>query len=512
MAEKKLTVFVTDAPYNAKGDGLTNDRAAIQQAIDDAYKNGGGTVVLTEGRTFLSGNLILRDNVELHFEDNTTLLQSSDPDDYVRPTANGCEPHRPQYGYDLCKEIRWSHMWYYNYPMIFAPEGTNNIKVTGKGTLLMMPIDDIEHIIRICPIGFFKVSHFEISDITITNYHSYAMMPFHSNHGLIKNLTVEKSCQGNGDGFCIMNCQNIRVTGCKMDCGDDAIYIFSSYKDPRGGGWWNSDEPQPSINFEIDHNECKTNHCKAFGMILWGLDCPDQEKIEVRNVYIHDNHFETMGNWIYCPYTTKTGCTPVTKFRFENNRIDAIEPDFFATKISDMNYFHSMREIQNGGFESGLSFWSYRKNTNDKSVGVGSDEVGQPRGKYGYISHLDEGDAALYQGLFIRAGELNCFWAKLQTSGDPCRIFVKDLETQELVAEKEFCNTEWEDVQLEFSVPKDSNYHIGIERGKAVKGWARMDNATLLGNCDAAFGYKRVGTDPYRGMKPLYFYDPELWK
>ncbi len=507
-----MTYNIMNEPYNAKGDGKTNDRPAIQQAIDDAYKNGGGKVVLAEGKTFLSGNLIIRSNVELHFEDGATLLQSPNPDDYVKPIGDGCEPHRPQYGFNLCEEVKWSHMWYYNYPMIFATEGTKNIKITGKGTIYMMVVNDPKDILHLCPIGFFKVSGFEISDITITNYHSYAMMPFHSDHGLIKNLTVENSNQGNGDGFCIMNCQNIRVTGCKMDCGDDAIYIFSSYKDPRRSDWWNSDEPQPSINLEIDHNECKTNHCKSFGMILWGLECPDQEKIEVRNVYVHDNHFETMGNWIYCPYTTKAGCTPVTNFRFENNRIDAIEPDFFATKISDMNYFHSMREMQNGGFESGLSFWSYRKNSNEHSVGIGNDDVGQPKGKYGYISHLEDGDAALYQGLFIRSGELNCFWAKLQTSGDPCRIFVRDLDTQELVAEKDFSNTEWADVQLEFSVPKDTNYHIGIERGNAEKGWARIDNATLLGNCDAAFGYKRVGTDPYRGMKPLYFYDPDLWR
>ena len=31
-------------------------------------------------------------------------------------------------------------------------------------------------------------------------------------------------------------------------------------------------------------------------------------------------------------------------------------------------------------------------------------------------------------------------------------------------------------------------------------------------NCDAAFGYARVGMDPQRDWKPLYFYNPDLWK
>lgn len=513
MDKKTIYLNVTDAPYCAKGDGVTNDRPAIQAAINDAYSHGGGTVVLTAGKTYLSGNLILRNNVELRFGDGATLLQSSDPDDYVKPVGDGEEPCRPSYGYNLCAEIKWSHLWYYNYPLIFAPEGTHDIKVTGSGTILMMPDDDYDKLLRICPIGFYRVSGFVISDVLITNYHSYAIMPFTSDHGLISNVTIEKWSQGNGDGICLMNCQDIRITGCTMFTGDDSIYIFSSYKDPRASEWWSSDDPQPSLNIEIDHNDLKSDHCKAFGMILWGIDCPDQSKVEVRNVYVHDNHLQTMGNWLYNPYTTRNGYPPVTHVRFENNVIDAIEPNFFETQIADMNYFHSTRMMINGGFENGgLVFWSYRKNSNDDSVGVGHDEVGQVGDAYGYINHLDEGDAALYQGLFIRAGEPNCFWAKLQTSGVTCRMFIRDLDTQELVASKDFNNTEWEDVQLDFTVPKDGNYHVGIERGDAESGWARIDNATLLGNCDAAFGYKRVGTDPQRNWKPLYFYDVDLWK
>jgi len=248
-------------------------------------------------------------------------------------------------------------------------------------------------------------------------------------------------------------------------------------------------------------------------MILWGIDCPNQSKVEVRNVYVHDNYFQTMGNWNYNPYTTRNGFPPVTKFRFENNIIDAIEPNFFETQITDMNYFHSSKQFLNGGFENGgFVFWSDRKNKNPDSVGVGYDEAGQQDCAYGYIAHLDEGDAAIYQGLYISSAEPCCFWAKLQTSGCKCRMFVRDLDTGELVAYKNFQNTEWEDVQLDFTVPKSTNYHIGIERGEATEGWARIDNATLLGNNEAAFGYKRVGTDYQRNWKPLYYYNPDLWK
>ncbi len=520
FVSENIRVYVTDAPFYAKGDGKTNDRKAIQDALDFVYSKGGGTVVLSADKVFLSGGVILKDNVELHFEDGAELFQSSSQDDYVKPSEDGYIPYKPGYGHNISPDVKWSHLWYYNFPLIFAPEGTKNIKVTGNGTIRMMPDDEPSLIMKICPIGFYRVDGFLISDVHITDYHSYAMMPFTSKNGLIKNVKIDRWSHGNGDGICLMNCQNIRITGCTMHTGDDSVYIFSSYKDPRKSEWWSSDEPQASLNIEIDHNNLQSDHCKAFGMILWGIDCPDQSKIEVRNVYVHDNYFQTMGNWNYNPYTTKNGYPPVTHFRFENNTFDAIEPNFFETQITDMNFFHSSKQFINGGFENGgFVFWSDRKNSNPESVGVGYYEDDMPeleggsQGKaYGYISHLDEGDAAIYQGLYISSSEPCCFWAKVQTSGATCRMFVRNLETGELIASKDFSNTEWEDIQLDFTVPESTNYHIGIERGKATKGWARIDNATLLGNCEAAFGYKRVGTDYQRPWKPLYYYNPELWK
>ncbi|MBE6791154.1 MAG: hypothetical protein E7535_08220 [Ruminococcaceae bacterium] len=517
---ENIRIYVTDPPFCAKGDGKTNDRKAIQAALDLAYSKGGGTVILTENKVFLSGSIIIRDNTELHFEEGAELFQSSSPEDYVKPSVDGYIPYKPQYGHNLYPDIKWSHLWYYNFPFIFAPEGTKNFKITGKGTVRMMPDDNPELIMKLCPIGFYRADGFIISDIHITDYHSYALMPFTSRNGLIKNVRIDNWSHGNGDGICLMNCQNIRITGCRMHTGDDSVYIFSSYKDPRKSEWWSSDEPQASLNIEIDNNHLRSNHCKAFGMILWGIDCPDQSKIEVRNLFIHDNFIETLGNWNYNPYTTRNGFPPVTNVRFENNTIEAIEPNFFETQITDMSFFHSSKSFLNGGFENGgMVFWSYKKNSNPDSVGIGTYETehtfsdgGSYGSFFGYIDHLDEGDAALYQGLYISASAPCCFWARLRTSGEPCRMFVRSLDTGETVITKDFSNTEWEDVQLDFTVPESANYHIGIERGDAKKGRAEIDNAVLLGNNDAAFGYKRVGTDYQRPWKPLYYFNPDLWK
>jgi polygalacturonase len=59
-ASLALDVSVTDSRYGAIGNGTTNDRAAIQAAIDAVAAAGGGAVTLPGGKTFLSGDLTLR--------------------------------------------------------------------------------------------------------------------------------------------------------------------------------------------------------------------------------------------------------------------------------------------------------------------------------------------------------------------------------------------------------------------------------------------------------------------
>lgn len=498
----KKYVSVTDAPFNAKGDGVTNDRESIQKAIDTVYNDGGGTVFLPSGKVFLSSGIVIRSNVTLMFGDGAQLKQTSKQNEYVKPCGDKYIPYKPEYGHNYSETIKWSHYWYKNYPFIFAPEGSHDFAIKGNGVIRMMDVDDVEKIIKICPIGFYRCSHFEICDVHITNYHGYAVMPFTSSYGLFKNIKITDWSYGNGDGICLMNCQNIRVTGCEMFTGDDSVYIFSSCCDPRKSEWWSSDEPQPSINIEIDNNDLKSNHCKAFGMILWGLNCPDLEKVEVRNVYVHDNHFETMGNWLYCPYTDKAGYPPVTNVRFENNVIDGIEANFFETQISDMNYYHSMSQMRNGNFEHGRCFWSFKNTAGVKRSSDGNEE------SYGYIEISEDGNSAVYQGIYIKSEYPCLFKADVMSSGDVCRMFVKNLDTGELVSSLDFSNTDWEEKTLNFKVPKDGNYHIGIESGEAKKGFARIKGA-VLGSHESSFGFKDVIFD--RG-KVIFKYNDNLFK
>ena len=67
--------------YGAKGDGKANDAVAIQKAIDVCTKTG-GRVLLPAGRTFYSGAIYLKSNIDFHVEKGAILLGSADEEDY----------------------------------------------------------------------------------------------------------------------------------------------------------------------------------------------------------------------------------------------------------------------------------------------------------------------------------------------------------------------------------------------------------------------------------------------
>lgn len=60
---REMSVNVTN--FEAKGDGVTDDTAAFQKALDDVSKRGGGVVSVPTGRYLIKGNLSVPDAVTL---------------------------------------------------------------------------------------------------------------------------------------------------------------------------------------------------------------------------------------------------------------------------------------------------------------------------------------------------------------------------------------------------------------------------------------------------------------
>lgn len=71
------------AAYGARGDGRSLNTAAINAAVIDCNKRGGGTVVVDSG-TYRTGTIRLLDNITLQLSPGSTLLGSEDLADYPR--------------------------------------------------------------------------------------------------------------------------------------------------------------------------------------------------------------------------------------------------------------------------------------------------------------------------------------------------------------------------------------------------------------------------------------------
>ena len=79
--------------YGAVADGVTNCAAAIQQAVDVAAAAGGGRVIVPAGR-FLSGSVLLKDNVELHLESGAVQVKELISHELRRGAYQQPEPRR----------------------------------------------------------------------------------------------------------------------------------------------------------------------------------------------------------------------------------------------------------------------------------------------------------------------------------------------------------------------------------------------------------------------------------
>ena len=81
--------------YGAKADGKTLCTEAIQKAVDQCAKDGGGTVHLTGG-VFLSGTIYMKSGVTLRIDPGGTLLGSADLKHYP-PTVPAFRSYTDNY-------------------------------------------------------------------------------------------------------------------------------------------------------------------------------------------------------------------------------------------------------------------------------------------------------------------------------------------------------------------------------------------------------------------------------
>ena len=197
-----------------RGDGHTDDTAAIQQAIDHCGEAGGGEVLFPPGG-YVSGPLILRSHVTLRLEPGATLLAAAEPGDFADPDDPArCLPLIGGRDLDAVGLVglgtvdgRGQAWW----------DRHREARRRGKATPPRPHLVELHRCRRVT-----------LRDLTFRDSPSWNLRPVACDDLLFDNLrVVAPPGSPNTDGINPDGCRNVRINACTISTGDDCITLKS---------------------------------------------------------------------------------------------------------------------------------------------------------------------------------------------------------------------------------------------------------------------------------------------
>ena len=207
--------------FGAKGDGMTDDAVAIQEAIDRCSADGGGVVLFPRNHVFLSGPVELKSNVELHLE--ATAMLKANPDESIYKLS--------AFGENRGEGMLW--LW---------AKDAKNISITGKGTIHgngiafmgaeledsyeLKPLADQTFDPRPHVLTLTNVQNLTIRDVTIREGAYWTVHLIGCDEAVIDGINLLNNLKiRNGDGIDLDHSKNVRIANCHITSGDDCICL-----------------------------------------------------------------------------------------------------------------------------------------------------------------------------------------------------------------------------------------------------------------------------------------------
>jgi len=203
--------------YGAIGDGKTDNALAIQKAIDDCSRSGGGIVRVPEGQTFLTGPFNLKSFVNLRVEENSTLLANPDESVYTQSAFR--------------ENVGEGSIW-------IGAENAKEVTISGKGAIdgngaaFMGPEEKAAYALKPF-VTFDRRPHvftpvhctgLSIHDVTFKNSAYWCLHLVGCSNVSIAGVKIYNDLKiRNSDGIDLDHSSNVLIKDCDIESGDDCI-------------------------------------------------------------------------------------------------------------------------------------------------------------------------------------------------------------------------------------------------------------------------------------------------
>lgn len=211
--------------FGAKGDGKAIDTAAIQKALDECGKAGGGTVKLSAG-TYLSKPIELRSKTTLLLEQGAKLQATTNHQDFMKSPGDWLQASGSS---DFIPLVNGKRL--------------TDVTITGKGIIdgagevWWGPAEDARRktpgytLPRPRLMVLSNCKNVKVTGITLQNSPTFHFVPTDCEDVLIEGVTVlSPTGAANTDAIDPSRCRRVTITKCVIDTGDDDIAIKSGKK------------------------------------------------------------------------------------------------------------------------------------------------------------------------------------------------------------------------------------------------------------------------------------------
>jgi beta-xylosidase len=202
--------------YGAKSDTTQLSTSALQQAIDDCSKAGGGRVVVPAGQ-YKIGTVVLKSHVHLYLEQGATLYGSTNLDDYLPMKSDFVSLRTHTTTIQLIYADKVSHV-------VISGQGT----IDGRGRAFKKLSWNDEGITRPHLLRFIQSEDITVKDITLRNSGCWMQHYLACDRLNIDGIKVFNRNNYNNDALDIDGCHDVIVRGVMADSDDDGITLKST--------------------------------------------------------------------------------------------------------------------------------------------------------------------------------------------------------------------------------------------------------------------------------------------